>query len=116
MDAGRDAELVLDENNRPSSSQPIWQEAGLSYDRVLDYDFSTGDDYWETGAFWSWCVSTGTPCTKQSQRSASLSRRYAMFMALFGMAGEDFESVADMDRAIAALLTSYVTIAPLTAG
>ena len=35
-------------------------------------------------------------------------------MALFGMAGEDFESEADMDRAIAALLASYVTIAPLT--
>ena len=37
-----------------------------------------------------------------------------MFMALFGMAGEDFESEADMDTAIAALLASYVTIAPLT--
>jgi hypothetical protein len=37
-----------------------------------------------------------------------------MFMALFGMAGEDFESVADIDRAIAALMATYVTITPLT--
>jgi hypothetical protein len=39
-----------------------------------------------------------------------------MFMALFGMAGEEFESETDMDKAIAALLASYVTITPLTAG
>ena len=48
--------LVLDEKNRPSSSQPyLAREAGLSrYDRILDYDFSAGDDYWQdTGAFWS---------------------------------------------------------------
>ena len=37
-----------------------------------------------------------------------------MFMALFGMAEEKFESIADMDEAIAALLASYITIAPLT--
>ena len=46
--------LVLDENNRPSSSRPyLAREAGLSrYDRVLDYDFSAGDEYWQnTGAF-----------------------------------------------------------------
>ena len=37
-----------------------------------------------------------------------------MFMALFGMAGEKFESVADMDEAIAALMAPYVSVAPLT--
>ena len=31
-------------------------------------------------------------------------------MALFGMAGEEFESEADVDQAIAELLASYVTI------
>ena len=111
--------LVLDENNRPSSSQPyLAREAGLSrYDRVLDYDFSAGDDYWEeTGAFWSrvrqyWDALYKAESAFSFVKSAEGT---PMFMALFGMAGEDFESEADMDRAIAALLASYVTIAPLT--
>ena len=111
--------LVLDENNRPSSSQPyLAREAGLSrYDRVLDYDFSAGDDYWEeTGAFWSrvrqyWDALYKAESAFSFVKSAE---GMPMFMALFGMAGEDFESEADIDRAIAALLASYVTIAPLT--
>ena len=111
--------LVLEENNRPSRSQPyLAREAGLSrYDRVLDYDFSAGDDYWEeTGAFWSrvrqyWDALYKAESAFSFVKSAEGT---PMFMALFGMAGEDFESEADMDRAIAALLASYVTIAPLT--
>ena len=39
-----------------------------------------------------------------------------MFMALFGMAEEEFESQADMDEAIAALLAPYVTVAAQPAG
>jgi hypothetical protein len=113
--------LVLDENNRPSSSQPyLAREAGLSrYDRVLDYDFSAGDDYWEdTGAFWSrvrhyWSALY----TAESEFSFVKSvKGVPMFMALFGMAGEEFESEADMDEAIAALLAPYVTITTPTAG
>jgi len=111
--------LVLDENNRPSSSQPyLAREAGLSrYDRVLDYDFSAGDEYWQnTGAFWSrvrhyWDALYKAESAFSFVKSAE---GVPMFMALFGMAGEDFESEADMDTAIAALLASYVTIAPLT--
>ena len=111
--------LVLDENNRPSSSQPyLAREAGLSrYDRVLDYDFSAGDEYWQnTGAFWSrvrhyWDALYKAESAFSFVKSAE---GVPMFMALFGMAGEDFESEAEMDRAIAALLASYVTIAPLT--
>ena len=111
--------LVLEENNRPSRSQPyLAREAGLSrYDRVLDYDFSAGDDYWEeTGAFWSrvrqyWDALYKAESAFSFVKSAE---GMPMFMALFGMAGEDFESEADMDTAIAALLASYVTIAPLT--
>ena len=111
--------LVLDENNRPSSSQPyLAREAGLSrYDRVLDYDFSAGDEYWQnTGAFWSrvrhyWDALYKAESAFSFVKSAE---GMPMFMALFGMAGEDFESEAEMDRAIAALLASYVTIAPLT--
>jgi hypothetical protein len=111
--------LVLDENNRPSSSQPyLAREAGLSrYDRVLDYDFSAGDEYWQnTGAFWS-RVRHYWDALYKAESAFSFVKSVEgmpMFMALFGMAGEEFESVADMDRAIAALLASYVTIAPLT--
>ena len=107
--------LVLDDNNRPSSSQPyLAREAGLSrYDRVLDYDFSAGDDYWkETGAFWSrvrhyWDALYKAECEFSFVKSVD---GMPMFMALFGMAGKEFESKADMDEAIAALLASYVTI------
>ena len=111
--------LVLDENNRPSSSRPyLAREAGLSrYDRVLDYDFSAGDEYWQnTGAFWSrvrhyWDALYKAESAFSFVKSAE---GMPMFMALFGMAGEDYESEADMDTAIAALLASYVTIEPLT--
>ena len=111
--------LVLDENNRPSSSQPyLAREAGLSrYDRVLDYDFSAGDDYWQdTGVFWSRVRQYWNALyIAESEFSFVKSvEGMPMFMALFGMAGEKFESVADMDEAIAALLASYITIAPLT--
>ena len=113
--------MVLDENNRPSSSQPyLAREAGLSrYDRVLDYDFSAGDEYWQdTGAFWS-RVRHYWDALYEAESQFSLAKSVKgvpMFMALFDMAGEEFESTEDMDRAIAGLLASYVTISPLTAG
>ena len=113
--------LVLDENNRPSSSQPyLAREAGLSrYDRVLDYDFSAGDDYWQdTGAFWSrvrhyWDVVYKAESEFRFVKSVE---GMPMYMALFDMAGEEFESEADTDQAIAALLASYVTITSRTDG
>ena len=113
--------LVLDEKNRPSSSQPyLAREAGLSrYDRLLDYDFSAGDEYWQdTGAFWS-RVRHYWDSLYKAESEFSLVKSVEgvpMFMALFDMAGEEFESETDMDKAIAALLASYVTITPLTAG
>ena len=111
--------LVLEENNRPSRSQPyLAREAGLSrYDRVLDYDFSAGDDYWEeTGAFWSRVRHYWDALYKAESEFSFVKsvEGMPMFMALFGMAGKEFESKADMDEAIAALLASYVTIVPLT--
>ena len=113
--------LVLDENNRPSRSQPyLAREAGLSrYDRVLDYDFSAGDDYWkETGAFWS-RVRHYWDALYEAESEFSFVKSVEgmpMFMALFGMAEEEFESQADMDEAIAALLAPYVTVAAQPAG
>ena len=107
--------LVLDENNRPSTSQPyLAREAGLSrYDRVLDYDFSAGDVYWrDTGAFWSRVRHYWDALYKAESEFSFVKSvdGVPMFMALFGMAGEEFESEADMDEAIAALLAPYVTI------
>ena len=113
--------LVLDENNRPSSSQPyLAREAGLSrYDRVFDYDFSAGDDYWQdTGAFWSRVRHYWDSVYKSESefRFVKSVEGMPMFMALFGMADEEFESEADVDQAIAALLAPYVTIKPRTDG
>jgi len=107
--------LVLDENNRPSTSQPyLAREAGLSrYDRLLDYDFSAGDDYWrDTGAFWSRVRHYWDALYKAESEFSFVKSvdGMPMFMALFGMAGEKFESEADMDEAIAALLAPYITI------
>ena len=107
--------LVLDEKNRPSTSQPyLAREAGLSrYDRLLDYDFSAGDDYWQdTGAFWSRVRHYWDALYKAEPEFSFVKSvdGMPMFMALFGMAGEEFESEADMDEAIAALLAPYVTI------
>jgi hypothetical protein len=39
-----------------------------------------------------------------------------MFMALFGMAGETFESAAAMDEAIEALLGTYVAVSATATG
>ena len=113
--------LVLDEYNRPSISQPfLAREAGLSrYDRVLDYDFSAGDDYWEdTGAFWSRVRHYWSALYKAESEFSFVKsvEGVPMFMALFGMAGEEFESEADMDEAIAALLAPFVTITTPTSG
>ena len=113
--------LVLDENNRPSTAQPyLAREAGLSrYDRLLDYDFSAGDDYWqETSAFWSRVRHYWSALYKAESEFSLLKSvdGTPMFMALFGMAEESFESEADMAEAIAALLSTYVTVSPPTAG
>jgi hypothetical protein len=88
------------------------REAGVSrYDRVLDYDFSAGDDYWRnTSAFWSRVRHYWT-ALYQAESEFSFVKAVdgmPMFMALFGMAGEHFESAAAMDEAIEALLGTYV--------
>jgi len=113
--------LVLDENNRPSASQPyLAREAGVSrYDRVLDYDFSAGDDYWrDTSAFWSRVRHYWT-ALYQAESEFSFVKAVdgmPMFMALFGMAGEHFESAAAMDEAIEALLGTYVAVSATATG
>ena len=113
--------LVLDENNRPSASQPyLAREAGVSrYDRVLDYDFSAGDDYWrDTSAFWSRVRHYWTALYQDESEFSFVKAvdGMPMFMALFGMAGEHFESATAMDEAIEALLGTYVAVSATATG
>ena len=48
--------LVLDEHGQPDAESPyLARELGVArYERVVDFDFSAGDRYWQrTGEFWS---------------------------------------------------------------
>ena len=47
--------LRLNEQGEPQDNMPyVAKEVGLNrYERIIDFDFSAGDEYWEsTGAFW----------------------------------------------------------------
>lgn len=48
--------LQLDSSGKPSGDMPyLSKELGVNrYDRIVDFDFSAGDEYWaETGPFWA---------------------------------------------------------------
>ena len=112
--------LVLDERNNPRSEQPfLAREAGLSrYDRIVGYDFSAGDDYWRTtGPFWSRVRAYWT--TLYRNESAFYFVKSAegvpLFMALFDMADESFDTVEQADAAIQDTLSRYVTVGGLAA-
>ena len=110
--------LVLDERNNPRSEQPfLAREAGLSrYDRIVGYDFSAGDDYWRnTGPFWSrvrgyWTALYRNESTFHFVKSVE---GVPLFMALFNMAEEPFETVEQTDAAIHDTLSRYVTVGGL---
>ena len=110
--------LVLDERNNPHSEQPyLAREAGLSrYDRIVGYDFSAGDDYWrKTGPFWSrvrdyWTTLYRNESTFHFVKSVE---GVPLFMALFNMADESFETVEQTDAAIQDTLSRYVTVGQL---
>ena len=110
--------LVLDDRNNPRSAQPyLAREAGLSrYDRIVGYDFSAGDDYWRnTGPFWSrvrgyWTALYRNESTFHFVKSVE---GIPLFMALFNMADESFDTVEQTDAAIADTLSRYVTVGGL---
>jgi hypothetical protein len=107
--------LVLDDRNNPRAEQPfLAREAGLSrYDRIEGYDFSAGDDYWRnTGPFWSrvrdyWTALYRNESTFHFVKSVE---GVPLFMALFNMAEEPFETVEQTDAAIQDTLSRYVTV------
>lgn len=106
--------LVLDANNEPDAEQPfLAREAGLSrYDRVSDYDFSAGDEYWEnTGEFWQ-VVREYWDELYDSESAFSFEKTVdgtPMFMALFTMAESDYSSEGEMRAAVSETMAKYVS-------
>ena len=112
--------LVLDERNNPRSEQPfLAREAGLSrYDRIVGYDFSAGDDYWRTtGPFWSRVRAYWTTLYRNESAFyfVKSAKGVPLFMALFDMADESFDTVEQADAAIQDTLSRYVTVGGLAA-
>ena len=112
--------LVLDERNNPRSEQPfLAREAGLSrYDRIVGYDFSAGDDYWRTtGPFWSRVRAYWTTLYRNESAFYFVKsvEGVPLFMALFDMADESFDTVEQADAAIQDTLSRYVTVGGLAA-
>ena len=112
--------LVLDERNNPRSEQPfLAREAGLSrYDRIVGYDFSAGDDYWRTtGPFWSRVRAYWTTLYRNESAFYFVKsvEGVPLFMALFDMADESFDTVEQADVAIQDTLSRYVTVGGLAA-
>ena len=112
--------LVLDERNNPRSEQPfLAREAGLSrYDRIVGYDFSAGDDYWRTtGPFWSRVRAYWTTLYRDESAFYFVKsvEGVPLFMALFDMADESFDTVEQADAAIQDTLRRYVTVGGLAA-
>ncbi|MEM8983932.1 MAG: DUF6607 family protein, partial [Pseudomonadota bacterium] len=91
------------------------REAGLNrYDLIADFDFSGGDDYWETTAgFWAdvrqaWTDRLANDDSVTLRRDADT----PMLMKMFGYAGEiesaDAYDRADAQKAISAIFDEYV--------
>ena len=110
--------LMLDDRNSPRSEQSyLAREAGLSrYDRIVGYDFSAGDDYWRnTGPFWSRVRDYWTALYRNESAFHFVKsvEGIPLFMAMFNMADESFDTVEQMDAAIQDTLSRYVTVGGL---
>lgn len=105
--------LALDAQNDPVAELPyLAREAGISrYERLLDYDFSAGDAYWqETSAFWAevrayWDALYASQDTFSLQDSAD---GMPMFMALFTLAEQTGVSLEQKKQAMEDTLALYV--------
>ncbi|MEM9336025.1 MAG: DUF6607 family protein [Pseudomonadota bacterium] len=84
--------VVLDDNGELAGETPyLAREAGFNrYERVLDHDFTAGDDYWElTQPFWSDVRAAWTALFAE-QGSLTLMDSYndqSLFMTMFMFAG-----------------------------
>jgi hypothetical protein len=105
--------LVLDEENRPVAEQPyLAREAGLSrYERVRDYDFSAGDEYWaNTGKFWAEVRKYWDELYAERDRFAfnKTVDGTPMFMTLFGMADAAEEPEDKRAKAVESTINRYL--------
>lgn len=93
--------LVLDADGSPRDVDPyLAREAGFNrYERIVEHDFSAGDDYWDTtGPYWA-DVRTAWEEIFAAQDTVTLAKDVdgqSMFMALFMQAGE-LQSGRDYD-------------------
>ncbi|MEM9403355.1 MAG: DUF6607 family protein [Pseudomonadota bacterium] len=84
--------VVLDEDGKPAGDYPyLARESGFNrYERILDYDFSAGDNYWQqTSEFWA-DVRDAWEQLFAEQTSLTLADSYedqSLFMTMFMYAG-----------------------------
>lgn len=105
--------LVLTAANQPDPEQPyLAREAGLSrYERIRDYDFSAGDAYWaRTGAFWADVRDYWEAIYAREERFAFEKSvdNTPMFMALFELAEQSFDSAEARREAVSETLAQYL--------
>ncbi len=86
--------LRLDEQGNPAAEEPyLAREIGVNrYDRIVDFDFSAGDRYWEsTSSFWRDVREVWQAFIDDSQRVRIAEQHDGtpLFAALFGLA-EDY--------------------------
>ncbi|MFV0276931.1 MAG: DUF6607 family protein [Parahaliea sp.] len=92
--------MVLNGPGEPDAAQPyVAREAGFNrYQRISDFDFSAGDDYWRaTGPFWEQ-VRLAWSELLRSERRFSLKKEVdgqKLFMAMFEYAGHIDEQTFD---------------------
>ncbi len=84
--------LILDERGEPVAESPyLAREAGLSrYERIVNHDFSAGDDYWErSGPFWADVRRAWADTFKQRDRLTLKAKHDGkpLFEAMFEYAG-----------------------------
>lgn len=108
--------LVLGDDARPHPETPhLAREAGLSrYERIRDYDFSPGDDYWQrTGPFWSavrdyWA---GVYAQHRDFRLEETVDGKPLFVSLFELAEAYADAPTDTLSSLSALMDRAVVIA-----
>ncbi|MEM6641275.1 MAG: DUF6607 family protein, partial [Pseudomonadota bacterium] len=97
--------LVLNEDGTPRTPQPyLAREAGVSrYERIQNFDFSAGDDYWAaTGPFWAGVRDYWTRMYDERDRIAitKTAEGKPLFVTMFEMAAAYEDGELD-DSAIA---------------
>ena len=109
--------IVDDEGYVASEYSVVAREAGFNrYERIQDFDFTAGDQYWRnTNAFWSDVRATWQQLFESHDRIHVATRidDEVMMMSLFGMANEFSGNNYRQDAAVEAidqLIDRFVTV------